>query len=304
MRGDFELSVDGCGVGGGKLALGTVQFGLTYGIANRSGQVSRDEAAAILAHACGAGIDTLDTAIAYGESERRLGEIGVEQWRVVSKLPAVPEACADVGAWVREAVSGSLERLRIPRLGGLLLHRSQQLLGPHGEALYRVLLALKDEGKVEKIGVSIYDPEELDALWPRCQLGLVQAPFSILDRRLAASGWLSRLHQAGIEIHTRSVFLQGLLLMEAGKRPVTFDRWHPLWDQWHRWLDDQALSPLQACLGFVVAQPEIDRVVVGVDSLKQLQEIVSAAKPMGVPVPEFLTTEDLQLLNPSNWVKP
>ncbi len=254
-----------------RIALGTVQFGLPYGVANQDGQVSREEAAAILKHAWSAGVDTLDTAIAYGDSEQGLGEIGVDQWQVISKLPAIHESCTDVAGWVQESLAGSLKRLRIPRLHGFLLHRSQQLLGPQGDALYRALISLKNQGKVEKIGVSIYGPDELEALWPHFQIDLVQAPFNIIDRRLATSGWLTRLHQAGIEIHVRSVFLQGLLLMGAQSRPTYFNRWQPLWDQWHHWLDEQALHPLHTCLGFTLSHPEIDRVVVGVDSLRHLK---------------------------------
>src|SRR5262245_8105630 len=124
-----------------RLALGTVQFGLRYGIANEIGQVGRDQAAAILAHAHAAEVDTLDTAIGYGQSEQRLGEIGVAGWRVVSKLPSIPESCADVSRWVHESLDGSLSRLGIPKLYGLLLHRPQELLGRNGPALHRALLA-------------------------------------------------------------------------------------------------------------------------------------------------------------------
>lgn len=284
-----------------RLALGTVQFGLRYGIANQAGQVNRDDAAAILNHAWANHLDTLDTAIAYGESEQRLGEIGVEQWRVVSKLPALPLDCADVAKWVRESVHGSLSRLAIPRLHGLLLHRSQELLGAHGTEIYRALVVLRGEGKIGKIGVSIYDPEELDALGPRFQLDLVQAPFNVIDRRLAASGWLARLHQAGTEVHTRSAFLQGLLLMEPGRRPAAFSRWQPLWQHWHGWLHEQSMPALQACLGFVLAHAAIERVVVGVDSIEQLKEILtSAAAPAAVP-PAALMSLDPDLINPSRW---
>ena len=284
-----------------RLALGTAQFGLSYGIANQHGQVGLDEATAILGHAWAMGFDTFDTAIGYGESEQRLGEIGVDQWQVISKLPAIPESCIDIAAWVQASVIASLGRLRIPMLRGLLLHRSQQLLGPQGDALYKALVTLKDQGLVEKIGVSIYGPEELDALWPHFQLDMVQAPLNIIDRRLATSGWLTRLHQASTEVHIRSVFLQGLLLMEATKRPAIFNHWQPLWQQWHRWLDDQALTPLQACLGFVCSQPEIDRVVVGVDSLSQLQEILASVEiPVTMP-PVSLMSEDINLINPSRW---
>lgn len=91
-----------------KLALGTAQFGLNYGIANKTGRVPPNEVRKILAEAARRGMDVLDTAIAYGESESMLGEIGVPNWRVVSKLPAVPEDCNNVLDWVAEQIGGSL----------------------------------------------------------------------------------------------------------------------------------------------------------------------------------------------------
>ena len=148
---------------GGRLVLGTAQLGMPYGIANRQGQICADEARAMLVYAENAGIIMLDTAIAYGQSETRLGEIGVSRWQVVSKLPAVPDACHDVHAWVLKSVESSLRRLRISQLKGVLLHRPDQLLGDFGPALYRALDCLKEQQLVEKIGISIYDPTELDA---------------------------------------------------------------------------------------------------------------------------------------------
>lgn len=284
-----------------RLALGTVQFGLPYGISNQTGQVSIIEAAAILDAARDAGLDTLDTAIAYGESEQRLGAIGMQQWRVVSKLPALPDPSIDVADWVSESVSGSLERLGLSRLYGLLLHSSAALLEPQGDALYGALSELKDQGKVGKIGVSIYDPQELDSLPQRYKLDLVQAPFNVVDRRLSVSGWLDRLHVAGVEVHTRSAFLQGLLLMDVAKRPAGFSRWQPLWDGWHRFLAEHDLTALQACLSFALSHPQIDRVVIGVLSAQQLHEILESVKAtLVVPSKDFMS-DDLDLINPSSW---
>lgn len=285
-----------------RLALGTVQFGFPYGITNKTGQVSRDEVTTILDYAWAMGLHTLDTAIDYGESEQRLGDVGVAQWQVISKLPSIPESCKDVVSWTQKLVLGSLERLKLPKLGGLLLHRPKQLLSPMGQTLYQALVALKDQGKIGKIGISIYDPDELDSLWPYYKFDLVQAPFNVIDRRLATSGWLIKLHQTGTEVHVRSVFLQGLLLMKAANRLTTFNRWQPLWQQWHRWLDEQHLTPLQACLGFALSQPEIDRVVVGVDCLKQLQEILVNAEALIRMPPKTLMSEDLDLINPTHWI--
>jgi aryl-alcohol dehydrogenase-like predicted oxidoreductase len=120
---------------------------------------------------------------------------------------------------------------------------------------------------------------------------------------LVSSGWLNRLHQAGTEVHVRSVFLQGLLLMDAANRPVKFNLWQSLWDDWNRWLTDNALTPLQACLSFATSQPEINRVVVGIDSLKQLREVLACTENLGTIPPEFLISDDLDLINPSHWSK-
>lgn len=284
-----------------KLALGTVQFGLNYGIANQQGQVSHDEAQAIIEHARASGMDTLDTAIAYGDSERRLGEIGILDWQVVSKLPAIPEGCSDISKWVADAVNESLYRLRIKSLYGLLLHRPQQLAGQVGDRLYHALQQLKHDGCVRKIGVSIYDPEELDALAGRYHLDIVQAPFNIMDRRLIDSGWLSRLAEQGTELHVRSVFLQGLLLIKPSDRPQKFSRWAMLWSKWDEWLEHTGLTPLQACLRYALSFSEINKIIIGVDSLNQLKEILQATVGSMPQVPKELQTHDIDLLNPVRW---
>ena len=163
------------------------------------------------------------------------------------------------------------------------------------------MAAIRDEGKIEKIGVSVYGPDELDVIWPNYEFDLVQAPFNVLDRRLVSSGWLNRLHKAGKEVHIRSVFLQGLLLMNDANRPVKFNPWQSLWDDWNRWLKDHALTPLEACLNFATSHPEINRIVVGVHSLEQLLGILACAKNASIVPSESLRSDDLDLINPSQW---
>jgi len=284
-----------------KLALGTAQFGLKYGVANNYGKVSQQEAKSILQFASDNGIDTIDTAIAYGESEKRLGEIGVRSWQIISKLPVIPEDCPDILQWVTEAVGGSMQRLKVNKLYGLLLHRPQQLVEKHGESLFSILQSLKHDGVVGKIGISIYDPSELDMLCSRFQFDLVQAPFNILDRRLIETGWLDRLGELGTELHVRSVFLQGLLLMSSAHRPEKFKSWGPLWSDWDRWLYLNGITPLQACLRYVLSFPQISKVIVGVDSPQQLREILSASSGDFPELSDTLKTSDLRLINPANW---
>ncbi len=284
-----------------RLALGTVQFGLAYGVANQRGQVDFLEVQRIIELARSNGIDTLDTAIAYGESESTLGKLDLRGFNLITKLPALPHECKDTIGWVESQLIGSLERLNTPKVHGLMLHRPEQLLGKKGRALYRALDAMKSQRLVESIGLSIYDPSELNQLLSEMSFDLVQAPFNLLDRRLIDTGWLERLQMLGIELHVRSVFMQGLLLMAASERPPKFLRWNSLWSSLKSWLDDANLTPLQACLRYALSFDEIDRLVVGVESVEQLREIIEESSG-GVPVlPKCLHTSDTDLLNPSRW---
>jgi aryl-alcohol dehydrogenase-like predicted oxidoreductase len=284
-----------------RLAIGTVQFGLPYGVSNTNGQVPLEEARSIVARAKAAGIDTLDTAVNYGESEARLGEIGVTGWRVISKLPGLPADRSDIARWADDLVAGSLQRLGVDHLHGLLLHRPAELLGSHGAELYASLMRLRDSGLVRRIGASIYDPKELDLLVPRFALDIVQGPFNIVDRRIIESGWLSRLADLGTEFHARSVFLQGLLLMKSGDRPKRFDEWESLWSSLDLWRRETGVTPIESCLRFVLASPAVARAVVGVQSRAELEQILAAAGGSALTAPGWLASSDVRLINPSQW---
>ena len=284
-----------------KLALGTVQFGLPYGIANRFGQVGPNEAKAMLALALAHGIDTLDTAVNYGDSEAVLGDIGVSQFDVVSKLPAFTGDNASVTQWAMTEASASLSRLGISHYASLMLHRPSQLLEATGADLYRALYQLKDRGVTRKIGISVYSPAELENILPKFDFDVVQIPFNLFDRRLLSSGWLRKLKDKGIEVHTRSTFLQGLLLMSRRDRPPQFDIWVDLWSKWDYWVADSGLSPMQICMAYALGISEIDKIVIGADNALQLLEIIESGVPIaGIEIPDF-ACQDERLINPSNW---
>ena len=284
-----------------KLALGTVQFGINYGIGNNSGQVRPSEVSKILGLANSSAIQTLDTAIAYGESEAVLGKQDLSDFSLITKLPAVPIDTSDVVSWANHQLQCSLQRLNIKAVDGLLLHRPAQLLEKFGGALYRQLENFKQQGLVKRIGISIYEPEELDLLCEYFHFDLIQAPFNIIDNRLYETGWLKRLSDMGTAVHVRSVFMQGLLLMSELQRSKKFSRWDGLWKEWDQWLKETQQTPLQACLRHALAVPEIEKVVVGVDSVTQLQQIIEASKGGYQPAPPGLSMTDKDLLNPSHW---
>jgi aryl-alcohol dehydrogenase-like predicted oxidoreductase len=282
-----------------RIALGTAQFGLLYGVSNQD-RVSQRSAADILAAARAAGVDTLDTAIAYGDSESVLGSIGVAGWKVISKLPAVPDQCTDVAAWVTGQVQASLRRLGIDGLEAVLLHRPQQLSGSTGAALLSALLEIRRTGLVRKIGVSIYGTDEIAPILERHRFDVLQAPCSILDQRILRSGWSERLAADGIELHTRSAFLQGLLLMAPHARPQKFARWNAVWATWDAWLASSGLSAAQACTRFALGAPGVAKVVAGFDSVAQFEEIAAAAAQPLESLPDWPELDE-RLLNPSYW---
>lgn len=286
-----------------RLAIGTVQFGLVYGVTNQDGQVSLGEAINVLSLAKEYKIKILDTAISYGTSEEVLGKVGVDAFRVVTKLPSLPEGQNNIASWVNEQVHGSLARLGQKKLYGLLLHRSKDLLGSNGVQLIQALADIKNDGFVQKIGISVYEPDELDMVFSKIKIDLVQLPLNVVDRRMESSGWLNRLKDEGVEIHTRSAFLQGLLLIERCKIPQKFSRWSNLWDRWHDMLNDSGVSPLTASLAYPLSHKQVDHVVVGVQSAIQLSEILQAVEKVnGGLDTSFMRSVDLNLINPSNWI--
>ena len=285
-----------------KLALGTAQFGLSYGVANQNGQVGLAVGREIVRMAAARGIDTIDTAIAYGESEQRLGEIGVGDFKIITKLPAIPAECVNIPAWVSQNLTASLKRMNLSKLDGVLLHQPSQLLERRGQEIYDALTQVKSTGLVNKIGVSIYSPLELDSIIQTFDIDIVQAPLNLIDRRLVTSGWLRQLHERCIEVHIRSVFLQGLLLMKRGQIPVKFERWSTIWNTWHNSLAQNNLNALTACLQYPLSLPEVNRVIVGVDNAAQLLELVDSHQ-INVPQHDWksIACDDEELINPSKW---
>lgn len=283
-----------------KIALGTVQFGLKYGVANTKGLVPEETAKDIIDLARILSIDTLDTAAAYGTSEEVLGRIGVDAFKVISKIPPRTESIESPKRWIKCCIDKSLRNLRRDSLYGLLLHRPLDLLQPNGSALYNSLLDIKSQGLVKKIGISVYGPSDLENL-AHFKFDLVQAPMNILDRRLKNSGWLEKLKQNNIEIHIRSAFLQGLLLMPEAQRPTYFKPWRKLLSEYDEWIRLHKITPLQACLGFLNNHHEIDKVVVGVETITQLREIISASSHQAPNIPESIHSMDENLINPICW---
>ena len=287
-----------------KLSLGSAQFGLDYGIANQSGKTKFKEVKKILKLAKKSKIDLIDTAISYGDSEKVIGDIGETDFKFISKLPIIPKNCLDIYSWVQKNVRNSLKQLSTNSLYGLLVHNSNDLLGPSSKELINALNNIKFDGLVKKIGISIYDPSECEKILYLNKFDIVQAPLNIIDRRLVDSGLLSKLHSQNIEIHTRSVFLQGLLLMSREEIPKNLNRWSKIWDKWSSELKRNKLDAIEACLLYPLSIPEINHVIIGVNNASQLNDIIIKSKSQRPQADlSFMISNDQMLINPTNWNK-
>ncbi len=221
---------------------------------------------------------------------------------MITKLPSFKGNFRDIQAVVRSQIKNSLRNLRQPRLAGLLLHRPVELLSAYGPAIWCALNSAKDEGLIESIGYSIYSPNELNDIYKSYPPDIVQTPYNILDRRICSSGWMDKLYSDGVEIHVRSVFLQGLLLMEYATRPPKFDEWSSLWQRWENWLDNSNVTKLQGALQFAMSNQKVTKIVVGVDSVIQLKGIIEAAESRVISeFPSELSCDSQRLINPGNW---
>lgn len=284
-----------------KLALGTAQFGLDYGLNNTSGRLSKSEIKSILNYAQTSGIDTIDTAAAYGNSEKILGYLGVSKWNVVTKIPKYDIEPTNMSEWISECVDNSIKKLNINNLYGLLLHDPSILLKSNGQYLAQILLGLKSSGKVKNIGFSIYSPEMLSSILSVLRPDIIQVPFNILDQRILKSGWLNSLSSEGIKIYARSVFLQGLLLQEPEDRATYFDRWNCCLSKWDLFVKKIGHSRTSICLGFVKQFKQIDRVIIGIDNSNHLHQLVNDFS-LNIDVkPQYLSVEDTSLIDPFNW---
>ena len=290
-----------------KVGLGTAQFGLDYGISNHDGQVAPVEALKILDLAERAGVRVLDTAAAYGDSEERLGEMLATDhpFSIVTKLSRLPEGLTSSATtrWVQDAVAQSLRRLRTDHVRGLLVHDVGDLLGARGTDLWHALESVRDAGTVEKIGASLYTAAEIDALLERHRPQLVQVPLNVFDQRLILSGHLAHLKTAGVEVHSRSSFLQGLLLMDPTElSDPYFEPARGALDAFRTAARATGYSPLQAAVSFVMSLDEVDVTMFGVINEGQLAEILSATT-LRLPSDWFMpfSLDDVSILNPALW---
>jgi aryl-alcohol dehydrogenase-like predicted oxidoreductase len=282
-----------------RIVLGGAQLGLPYGILNGGETLSREEVARILDTAVAHGIDSIDTAIAYGKSESVIGETAQNRFNIISKLPPLPLEVSNVSEWVHMQVDASLARLKCTSLDALLLHRPQDLVEQHGTELYAAIDSLKIKKSIQRFGISIYTPDELDGIIGKFDIDVVQAPLNVFDRRVL--GVINQLTARNIEVHVRSVFLQGVLIASAKDRPQRFQPWSNHFEQFDEWVHSSGVTAMAYCLGFALQQPGVAKLVIGTTSANSLAEIMGSIPDSILDVPVQLQSSIEQLIDPRFW---
>lgn len=287
-----------------QIGLGTAQFGTDYGISNAQGQVSEDEVRLILATAAASGLRMIDTAANYGDAERVLGRCWPfpSPFKAMTRTIGLQEGLDRLEARARR----SLDYMGLARAHALMVRSAEDLLGPQGEALWGRLQKMKAEGLFSKIGITAYAEEAPALLARRFKPDILQVPASVLDQRLLKSGVFHELEAMGIEVHVRSVFLQGLLFLPREALPPSLSHIGPQLSRVRRRLAEAGADPLQAALSHALNLPGVSTVIVGVTSAAELRAVLAAAER---PAPRHLDWEGLALdcpfaLDPRRWSDP
>jgi len=301
------------------MTLGGVQFGLDYGIANTNGKVSEIQSIAIIRHAITEGIEYIDTAAAYGDSEKIIGTALNDGWsnrvKIITKLFPFDEKelsqknDSSLSFMVRNSFLQSCINLKVDHIDTLMLHRAQQLKNTY---ICNELKKLKEEGLINRIGVSIQSPLELEFVLHNQDVSIIQMPYNILDYRWDEMIGLIKheREKRSLIIHARSVLLQGLLCSDDDSNWMVAGVDNS--SEVIRWLEAkykhyEKMSISDLCIGYVNSQDWIDSVVIGVDSEKNL---FSNLQSVSMPLMSNKALDDLtslrpiinsESLNPANW---
>ncbi|SEP56918.1 aldo/keto reductase [Flavobacterium urocaniciphilum] len=281
-----------------KVALGTVQFGLQYGISNKNGVPTDEQLLEIFSTCESNGINTFDTAVAYGNAEERISNFLPKNAEIISKFPKT-ESKSDL----ETIILNSISRLKRDNLYGFMAHNGDFLI--ENPQLWEVLVKLKQENKIQKIGYSLYTTEQLEQLLEfNLVPDIIQIPYSLLDRKFEP--YFAELKQKNVEIHCRSVFLQGLYFLNPEKLP---EKLVPLNSELKRLqtiCQSNQVKISDVALNFAYSNTYIDKIVIGIENKTQLEENINSIKNWDKNDSIFdeiklITVNNKELLNPANW---
>ena len=283
------------------LCLGSANFGFNYGI-NKKEAINNKDLKKLLNYAGKNNISFIDTAINYKNSEKKIGIFNKYNFKIVTKLPLIPKKIVNVENWIINKIQESCYKLKTKSLYGLLIHDTKVLKNKkRSRKIYQAFDYLLKKKIVKKIGLSVYDPIELDLFFKEYNYQIVQIPINIFDRRLISSGWGKKLFKKDIEIFARSIFLKGLLLKDADKIPKEFSRWNKKFITFEKLVKKKKINKVEACIRFVKSFKEVKKIIFGVNNVEQLKENIIFFNKNKMLFPTNLNINSGKILDPRKW---
>jgi len=285
-----------------KLILGTVQFGLDYGINNTIGKPKKDEVLSLLKIAYNSGIRVLDTAEAYGNAHQLIGNYHKKQgdfkFEIITKFPHHIKHNL-----IKSKVIEYLDLMNVNALDVMMFHSYDSFQSNYNSL--NTLNELKSDGLIKNIGVSVYTNAQLESLLNKDLITVVQLPFNLLDNFNVRGDLINNLKEKGKIIHTRSAFLQGLFFKKSSDDMLIVKSLKSQLEILKEITKKQACSMEELALGYCISQKNIDKVIIGVDSISQLNDNIKASSyevnEEAINCINSIDVENLDLLNPSLW---
>lgn len=284
-----------------KIVLGTAQFGSSYGVMNKNNfGFSKKKILKILNFCKKKKIYFLETARSYFNVEKKLGEVGVNNFKIITKIPKLDLSLDEnkVEKEINFFFLKSCNNLLSKKLYALLLHNGEQLLTDKGNIIYSTLLKLKKNNKIKNIGISIHNPIFLKKIIIKYKIDIVQVPFNIFDNRIYDQGIVFLLKKKKIKIHCRSIFLQGLLLCKYLKISKHLRKYF-----YNFFLETKDLTSnkLNLCLQHILSHKEIDKFIIGIDDINQLMQICDIIENIIPKKHTKYKTSNIEVIDPLKW---
>ncbi len=286
-----------------KIIIGTAQFGMKYGISNISGKTKKNQIKKMLLYGKKKKLRYLDTSSNYGNAENILGKFKLNNWQIITKYKT-DQILVKKGKILENLIrliEKSKKRLRVKKIYAILLNNPDLILNKCGKELYESLKKVKKMGLISNFGYSIYNFSNLKKICKNFKPDIIQCPYNVFDRRLVTKNYLSFLKKKKIEIHVRSIFLQGLLLLPIKKLPKLHKKRRKIFVNWERWLFNNKLEPVDACLNFALQNKEIDKIVLGFNNLTHLKKIFTTKLNNKLIFPKNILSNNQKLINPNLW---
>ena len=284
-----------------KIIIGAANFGANYGFVDNPKNVSLDKVKKIVTLCEGYGINKIDTAMGYSDSEKIIGNLK-NDLKVITKFPYIPGSRNNVKKEILLRVRSSLKKLKSKKIHALVMHDPEQLLSLNGRIIYETLLDLKSKNIVEKIGVSVYDEISLLKIINLYNIDVVQFPCNYLNRTFLNKDLISKLKKKNIEIQARSIFLMGSLLNNNFKNNQYLKKWSKTFEAINKWHVENKISKIESCLSFISSKKYIDGFIIGIDNLSHAKDILKIEK-LKKPKFFFPAIKDLNLIDTRLWKK-